>query len=141
MRSRAGRAAPGPADGVTLARAALACAWQRWSRPSVAAQPRPCCCLVGLAVVALVLDAVDGRSRGAPDGVARSARGSTGRPTRSCMLVLSVYVAAAVGAWVLAIGAARYVFAAAGWVLPRLRAALPPRYWRKVVTAVAGDRR
>ena len=26
----------------------------------------------------------------------------------------------------------------AGWVLPWMRATLPPRYWRKVVTAAAG---
>jgi hypothetical protein len=32
----------------------------------------------------------------------------------------------------------RYVFAMAGWVLPWMRAQLPPRYWRKVVTATAG---
>ena len=32
----------------------------------------------------------------------------------------------------------RYAFVAAGWVLPWMAATLPPRYWRKVVTAVAG---
>ena len=37
------------------------------------------------------------------------------------ILVLSVYVARSTGAWVLAIGAARYVFVAAGWLLPWLR--------------------
>ena len=54
------------------------------------------------------------------------------------MLVLSVYVARSAGAWVLAIGLVRYLFALAGWVLPWLRGQLPPRYWRKVVTATAG---
>ena len=44
----------------------------------------------------------------------------------------------AVHGWVLAIGLARYAFAVAGWVLPWLRGQLPPRYWRKVVTAVQG---
>ena len=39
---------------------------------------------------------------------------------------------------VLAIGAMRYLFAMAGWVLPWMRAQLPARYWRKVVTATAG---
>ncbi len=38
----------------------------------------------------------------------------------------------------LAIGVARYAFAAAGWVLPWMRGQLPPRYWRKVVTATQG---
>jgi hypothetical protein len=39
---------------------------------------------------------------------------------------------------VLAIGLARYVFVAAGWVLPWLRRPLPPRQWAKVVAAVVG---
>jgi hypothetical protein len=54
------------------------------------------------------------------------------------ILILSVYVARSAGAWVLAIGAARYVFLAAGWPLPWLRESLPPRYWRKVVAATQG---
>ena len=49
-----------------------------------------------------------------------------------------MYVARFAGAWVLAIGAARYVFLAAGWPLPWLRAQLPPRYWRKAVAAMQG---
>ena len=54
------------------------------------------------------------------------------------ILVLSVYVARSAGAWVLAIGAARYAFLAAGWLLPWMREPLPPRYWRKVVAATQG---
>ena len=42
---------------------------------------------------------------------------------------------ASLGIWVLAIGAARYAFLAAGWLLPWMREPLPPRHWRKVVTA------
>ena len=54
------------------------------------------------------------------------------------ILVLSVYVAR-VGRCVGARDrAARYAFVAAGWLLPWLRAPLPPRYWRKVVAAVQG---
>jgi hypothetical protein len=49
-----------------------------------------------------------------------------------------VYVARSAGVWVLAIGAARYAFLAAGWVLPWMRASLPPRYWRKFVAATQG---
>ena len=52
--------------------------------------------------------------------------------------MLSVYVARSAGVWVLAIGAARYAFLAAGYLLPWMRAPLPPRYWRKVVTATQG---
>jgi len=54
------------------------------------------------------------------------------------ILALSVYVAPIAGAWVLAIGAARYVFLAAGWALPWMRARLPRRDWRKTVAATQG---
>jgi phosphatidylglycerophosphate synthase len=54
------------------------------------------------------------------------------------ILVLSAYVAAADGVWVLAIGLARYLYGAAGRLWPVLRTPLPPRYWRKVVAAVQG---
>src|SRR6185503_3326769 len=54
------------------------------------------------------------------------------------LLVLSVYVARGFGAWVVLIGAARYLFLVGGWWWPWLRAPLPARRWRKVVTAVQG---
>jgi hypothetical protein len=54
------------------------------------------------------------------------------------ILVLSVYVARPMGAWTLAIGAMRYAFVVATWVLPWMRGSLPPRFWRKVVAAVQG---
>ena len=94
--------------------------------------------LIGLVVPALVLDAVDG-------WVARRTGTMTELGARFDMevdafllLVLSAYVAPILGLWVLAIGLMRYVFVAAGWVLPWLRLQLPYRYWRKVVTAVQG---
>jgi phosphatidylglycerophosphate synthase len=54
------------------------------------------------------------------------------------ILVLSVYVAPVAGWWVLAIGAARYLLVAAGWMLPWLHGTLPPRPWCKVVAVVQG---
>jgi hypothetical protein len=51
------------------------------------------------------------------------------------ILVLSVYVSRSMGAWILAIGAMRYAFVAAGWLLRWMRSPLPPRFWRKVVAA------
>lgn len=94
--------------------------------------------LVGLVIPALALDAVDG-------WVARRTRSTSELGARFDMevdafllLVLSVYVAPELGSWVLAIGVLRYAFVAAGWVLPWMRATLPYRYWRKVVTAYAG---
>ena len=135
--ARSGAQRPGPADWVTLARATLAC--------SVAALvvesfdgPAPVPTLVGLAAVGLVLDAVDGT-------VAR--RTATASPFGArfdmevdafLILVLSVEVARTVGPWVLAIGAARYVFVGAGWVWPWLTEPTPPRYWCKVVAAIQG---
>ena len=94
--------------------------------------------LIGLIVPALDLDAVDG-------WVARRTGTITELGARFDMevdafllLLLSVYVAPILGPWVLAIGLMRYVFVAAGWMLPWLRLQLSPRYWRKVVTAVQG---
>jgi phosphatidylglycerophosphate synthase len=94
--------------------------------------------LVTLAAVALALDAIDGWvARRTGTASALGAR-FDGEVDAFLILVLSVYVARSAGAWVLAIGAARYAFLAAGWLLPWMRATLPPRYWRKVVTAAQG---
>ena len=94
--------------------------------------------LIGLVAPALALDAVDG-------WVARRTGTTTELGGRFDMevdafllLVLSAFVAPILGPWVLAIGLMRYAFVAAGWMLPWLRRQLPPRYWRKVVTAVQG---
>jgi len=100
--------------------------------------PVPVSLLVGLTVPALALDAVDG-------WVARRTRSTSELGARFDMevdafllLVLSTYVARDLGLWVLTIGLLRYAFVAVGWMLPWFRARLPYRYWRKVVTAVAG---
>ncbi|QHC22478.1 CDP-alcohol phosphatidyltransferase family protein [Streptomyces sp. GS7] len=127
----------GPANRVTLARATLVggvtalVADSFGRRPAVTA-------LIGLATVALVLDAVDGR-------VARRTGTATPLGARFDMevdafliLVLSVYVAKALGPWVTAIGAMRYAFVVASWALPWLRAALPHSTARKTVAACQG---
>jgi phosphatidylglycerophosphate synthase len=54
------------------------------------------------------------------------------------VLLLSVFVASSLGWWVAAIGLMRYAFVAASWVMPWLRAALPPRMSRKTVAALQG---
>ncbi len=127
----------GPADQVTLARATLTVGVAALVADSFA-EPVPVALLVSLASVALVLDAVDGQ-------VARRTRTASelgehldAEVDAFLILVLSVYVARSAGAWVLAIGAARYAFLAAGYLYPWLRAPLPPRYWRKVVCATQG---
>ena len=130
--------APGPADLVTFARAVLACLVAALvTEALVAHRPTPGT-VVPVAVVALVLDSVDGRvARLTGTSSAFGAR-FDGEADAFLILVLSVVVARTAGGWVLAAGLVRYVFAMAGWVLPWMRARLPFRYWRKVVTAALG---
>ncbi len=126
----------GPADWVTLARATLTVGVAALTAASFE-QPVPVTMVVSLAVIALALDAVDGwvarRTR-----TTRSGARFDAEVDAFLILVLSVYVARSAGAWVLAIGVARYAFLAAGWALAWLREPLPPRYWRKVVAATQG---
>jgi len=125
------------ADWVTLGRATLAVGVAALVAESFDHRT-PVAMLVSLAALALVLDGVDG-------WVARRTRTTETLGARFdaevdafLILVLSVYVARSAGAWVVAIGAARYAFLAAGWPLPWMRAPLPPRYWSKVVAATQG---
>jgi phosphatidylglycerophosphate synthase len=127
----------GPAGWVTLLRGTLAVGVAALTAASfehdVSAAP-----LVALASVALALDFVDGWV--ARRTATESALGARldGEVDAFLILALSVEVAPSAGAWVLAIGLARYAFLAAGWVLPWLRAPLPRRDWRKTVTASQG---
>ncbi|HEY2604189.1 MAG TPA: hypothetical protein VGI67_21710 [Thermoleophilaceae bacterium] len=125
-----------PADWITLTRGTLAVAVAALVADSFG-QSVPLKLLVSLAAVALGLDAVDGWV------ARRTATGTLGAHFDAevdafLILVLSVYVSRTLGAWVLAIGAARYGFLVAGWALPWMRATLPPRYWRKFVAATQG---
>ena len=98
----------------------------------------PVALLVSLASLALVLDLVDGRVARRTGTTSALGGQMDGEVDAFLILVLSVYVARSAGAWVLAIGAMRYAFLAAGYALPWLREPLPPRYWRKVVCAAQG---
>lgn len=135
--ARSGVECLGPADLVTLSRATLACAVAALVADSFLGGS-PGTVLVVLAAVALALDAVDGRVARRTGTVSVFGARLDGEADAFLMLVLSVYVAGSVGAWVLAMGAVRYLFAMAGWVLPWMRAPLPARHWRKVVAATAG---
>lgn len=128
---------PTPADHVTLTRTVLAGGVTALVADHLG-RHAPVAVLVTLASTALVLDAVDGQ-------VAR--RTGTASPMGArfdmevdafLILVLSVQVATSLGAWVLAIGAMRYVFVAASWTTPWLRSALPPSLARKTVAALQG---
>jgi phosphatidylglycerophosphate synthase len=125
------------ADWVTLARASLAVGVAALVADSFD-RPAPVSLLVSISALALALDAVDG-------WVARRTRSTgtlgaqfDGEVDAFLILVLSVFVARSAGAWVLAIGMARYAFLAAAWPLMWMRTALPSRYWRKVVAATQG---
>lgn len=94
--------------------------------------------LIALTTIALALDAVDGWLARRTDSVSALGARFDMEVDAFLLLVLSAYVATMLGWWVLTIGALRYVFVIAGWAMPWMRRTLPPRYWRKVVTAVAG---
>jgi phosphatidylglycerophosphate synthase len=127
----------GPASWLTLARATLAVGVAALTADSFAHRT-PVALLVTLAAVALALDAADGwLARRTGTTTPLGAR-FDGEVDAFLILALSVYVAPAYGAWVLAIGAARYLFLAGEWLLPWMRAPLPPRRWRRVVAATQG---
>ncbi len=126
-----------PADWVTLTRAVLTAGVAGLVADSFGG-PESIIALLALSTVAQVLDAVDGQ-------VARRTGTATplggrldGEVDAFLILLLSIAVSEVYGGWVLVIGAARYVLLLAGWLMPWLAAPLPPRYWRKVVSAVQG---
>ncbi|MEJ2888032.1 CDP-alcohol phosphatidyltransferase family protein [Actinomycetospora aeridis] len=125
----------GPAGRVTLIRAVLVV-----GVTALVADPVPGStpALVALAAVALVLDGVDG-------AVARRWNVASAFGARFDMeldafllLVLSWHVSGQLGNWVLLIGLARYLFVAAGVVLPWLQGELTPKRSGKVVAAAQG---
>ena len=124
---------------MTLARATLAVGVAALVADSFG-EPAPVTLLVSLSALALVLDAVDGWVARRTRTTAKLGAHFDAEVDAFLILILSVYVARLAGAWVLAIGAARYVFLAAGWRLPWMREQLPPRYWRKVVGCDTRDR-
>ncbi len=94
--------------------------------------------IVTLALLALVLDGVDGkvaRRRGEA-----SAFGARFDMETDALLILVLAALAwslgKAGAWILLAGALRYLFVAAGLVLPWLAAALPPSRRRQAVCVV-----
>lgn len=134
---RAGMRRMGPANMVTFSRAILAGGVTALVVTSFD-RPINVPVLVVLTGVALALDGVDGQ-------VARRTGSTTALGARFDMevdsilvLVLSVYAGDRFGWWAVAIGGYRYLFVAAYWVLPWLKAALPPRFSRKVVAALQG---
>ena len=137
--TRAGGERLGPASWVTLARATLAVGVAALAADSFT-NTTPVALLVALAAVALALDAADGWvARRTGTATALGAR-FDGEVDAFLILALSVYAAGEYGAWVLAIGLARYAFLAGEWLLPWMRTTLPRRRWRRAVAAAQGDR-
>lgn len=135
---RRGAWALGPADRVTLVRAGLvgvctALVVSGWSGGAP-----PAGLITAVAGAALLLDAVDGYVARRTGTVSPLGARFDMEVDAYLILLLSVQVAGRAGAWVAVIGAMRYVFVVAGWVLPWLRAELPPRRARKVTAAVQG---
>ncbi len=129
----------GAANGVTLVRAVLACLiggmiviegeppGGDWAAPAAA-------------LVALALDGLDGRMARRHGTASRFGARFDMEVDALLLTVLSVLVVASgkVGAWVLLIAAARYLFVAAGALWPWLRGDLPPSQRRKAVCVVQG---
>ncbi|MFC4496501.1 CDP-alcohol phosphatidyltransferase family protein [Streptomyces ovatisporus] len=134
LRSR--KPALGPADKVTLTRATLvggitALVTDAGGDAHIGAT-------VTMTALALMLDFVDGL-------VARRTGTASSLGARFDMevdafllLVLSIYLAFALGLWVIAIGGMRYAFVAAARALPWMNAPLPPSFARKTVAALQG---
>ena len=133
----AGSGALGPADLVTLARAVMTCGVAALTAELLGGASVTTAVLA-LAGPALALDAVDGLVARRTGTATRFGARFDGEVDAFLILVLSVAVGSIVGWWVVAAGLARYLFALAGLVRPWMRAPLPYRYWRKVVTAVVG---
>ena len=127
----------GPAGWITLARASLAVGVAALTADSFV-RDVSVTALVALAAVALALDFVDGRIARRTGTTSRLGARMDGEVDAFLILALSVYVAPSAGWWVLAIGAARYAFLVAGWLVEWMRAPLPRRDWRKVVAATQG---
>lgn len=136
--ARPGRAS-GPADRVSLARAALLVGCATVTGPvlagTVASRPWA---LLALAAPMLVLDAVDG-AVARRTGTATAAGGRLdGELDAAALLVLSVAAAPSLGWWVTAIGAMRYAFWLVGLVRTRWRGRLAYSRFRRAVAGLQG---
>lgn len=138
-----GPAALGPADLVTLGRAVLvggvtALVADAVTAIAATAVTGTTAALIGLAVVALLLDAVDGLVARRTGTVSEFGARFDMELDAFLIAVLSVRVAADLGGWVLAIGALRYVFVLFRRLFPALRGVVPPRRSARVIAAVQG---
>ena len=124
-----------PADRVTLLRAVLVALCAVVAVPQLFIGRATDFLLPVLGAVAFLLDGVDG-AVARRTGTASAAGARFDAATDAALvLILSIAAAAAVGPWILVLGAMYYGFVAAGFFRPRLREPLPPRASRKVIGA------
>lgn len=131
--ARTGAGALGPANLVTLGRAALT-----GGVTALVVEDRAAVLVVVVASVALAMDFVDGQVARRTDTTTRLGARFDMEIDAFLLLVLSAYVAMSLGWWVVAIGAWRYLYIGAGRVVAWLRPPLPQRWFRKTVAAVQG---
>ena len=134
---RAGAATTGPADLVTLVRAAFVGGVAALVADSFVGSGSAVA-LTSLAGGALVLDGLDGRVARNTGTVSEVGARFDMEVDSVLVFLLSLYVAASLGLWVLAIGSAHYVLVVARRGVAWLRSPVPPRYWCKVVAVVQG---
>ena len=128
----------GPANSVTLLRAAYAAFLVGVLVAGAPLDPGARWLLAGFGFLSLLLDGVDGWAA-RRSGFA-SAFGARFDLETDAFFVLALsallYHSGQAGAWVLTAGLMRYTFVAAGWLWPALAAPLPPSRRRKVICVV-----
>lgn len=127
----------GLATRVTLLRASLGVGVAALTASSFE-RGMPVATFVALASAALALDLADGWIARRTSTISALGARMDGEVDAFLLLALSVEVARSAGLWVVAIGAMRYAFLAAGRPFAWMRAPLPRRDWRKRVTAAQG---
>ena len=127
----------GPADLVTLTRTVLIGGIAAITADSLGTGNAPIALIV-MAVIALVLDGVDGKVARRMDAVSKFGARFDMEADSFLILVLSILTLPMLGPIVLLSGTMRYQFALAAVLLPWLRCSTPSRYSAKVVAALQG---
>lgn len=129
----------GAGNRVTLARIVLVClVGSALGAPAVALDNKILWLLLPIAIVAALLDALDGAVARETGSVSPFGARLDMEADALFILILSVLLwhTGKLGAWVIAAGALRYAFIAAGLVVPALRGALPPSRRRQAVCVI-----
>ena len=127
------------ADRVTLSRAVLASGCGAVTVLVLAGfVPDRSWWLLSLAVPCLLLDAADGLVARRTGSVSATGARLDGELDAGILVVLSLAVAPVLGAWVLLIGALRYLFLVGSWVRPAWRGPLAHSELRRTVAGLQG---